>query len=227
VLEASDGQEGWTLTQAELPDLVLTDVMMPRMDGHELTRRIKTTPATDHIAVVMLTAKSAQPSRLEGLQQGADEYLSKPFSLAELQVRLHNLITRQHKLADYYRQQLALPVSPPTAPPDAILIPPDPFLQRIYAMLDGNLDDPAISVDWMANQLAISRKTLYRKVQNLIQLPPADLIRQYRLRKAAELLQAGHTVAETADLVGFGTASHFSMMFREFYGKTPSEFVAP
>ncbi|CAN5469658.1 hypothetical protein BH09BAC4_BH09BAC4_17020 [soil metagenome] len=228
IMKAADGQAGWELTQTELPDIVITDVMMPRMNGYELTRRIKSHPDTDHIAVVMLTAKAAQPSRIEGLQQGADEYLSKPFSIDELQLRLHNLITRQQKLGDHYRHQFALPSAnlPVSQPAPVPALSTDPFLVRIYGLLDLHLDDSSISVDWLADQLAMNRKTLYRKVQSLIQLAPADLIRQYRLRKAAELLKAGHNVAETADLVGFNTPSHFTLVFRETYQQTPTEFIA-
>ena len=158
--------------------------------------------------------------------------------MAELHLRLRNLVSRQRKLGDHYRQHFALPqsivvagetVNPGDASPgvdlpgDAL---PDPFLCRVYELLETHLDDPTISVDWLADQLAMSRKTLYRKVQSLIQLPPADLIRQYRLRRAADLLGYGRTVAETADLVGFNTPSHFSSVFREFYQKTPTKFVA-
>ncbi|GAB3644159.1 hypothetical protein GCM10027423_47960 [Spirosoma arcticum] len=231
VLQATDGVAGWELTQAKLPDMVLTDVMMPRMDGYELTRLIKGHVDTDHIAVVMLTAKSAQPSRIEGLQQGADDYLSKPFSVEELQLRLHNLMSRQAKLGEHYRQQFVLPgvdspASDPSSSVDVSTVLPDPFLLRIYALLEQHLDDPTISVDWLADQLAMNRKTLYRKVQHLIQLSPADLIRQYRLRKAAELLKAGYNVAETADRVGFNTPSHFTLVFKETYQQTPTEFMA-
>ncbi len=224
VLQAADGAAGWAIVQAELPDIVLTDLMMPRTDGIELTRLTKTTPETDHIAVVMLTAKAAQQSRLDGLQQGADEYLAKPFSIDELHLRLRNLITRQQKLGEHYRRQLSQPTDPVAQPTLEVHL--DPFLLRIYGLLDSHLDNSALSVDWLADQLAMTRKTLYRKVNSLIQLPPTDLIRQYRLRRAADLLRAGHTVAETADLVGFGTPSHFSVVFREFYGQTPTEFVA-
>ncbi|NID10213.1 hybrid sensor histidine kinase/response regulator transcription factor [Fibrivirga algicola] len=220
VLQAADGAAGWAIVQAELPDIVLTDLMMPGMDGIELTRLTKTAPDTDHIAVVILTAKAAQQSRLDGLQQGADEYLAKPFNIDELHLRLRNLVTRQQKLGEHYRQQLALPQP---AAPDTVL--PDPFLLRIYSLLDSHLDDPSISVEWLADQLAMGRKTLYRKVNALIQLPPGDLIRQYRLRKAADLLRSGHTVTETADLAGFSTPSHFSFAFKEFYQQTPSEFT--
>lgn len=226
VLQAADGETGWELIQTELPDVVLTDVMMPRLDGYALTQLTKGHPSTDHIAVVMLTAKAAQPSRIEGLERGADDYLSKPFNMAELHLRLHNLITRQQKLGERYRQQFTLPKDTPaleTEPEDDVT---DPFLLRIYGLLEQHLDDTSISVDWLADQLKMNRKTLYRKAQSLIQLPPADLIRQYRLRKAAELLRAGHSVTETADLVGFNTPSHFTTVFREFYQQTPSEFMA-
>lgn len=234
VMQAKDGQEGWEITQAELPDMVLTDVMMPRLDGNELCQRIKTHTDTDHIAVVMLTAKTAQDNRLQGLQYGADEYLSKPFNRTELYLRLQNLTTRQQRLVDHYRQRFSLP----DQSDDGVNSPPDrlpaftaaastnPFLVRIYALLEEHLDDPSISVDWLADQLAMNRKTLYRKVQSLIQLAPADLIRQYRMRKAAELLHAGHNVSETADLVGFNSPSHFTTVFKETYEQTPTEFIA-
>ncbi len=226
ILQAEDGEAGWEVVQTELPDIVLTDVMMPRMDGHALTRLIKGHAETDHIAVVMLTAKTAQQSRLDGLQHGADDYLSKPFSVNELHLRLHNLITRQQKLADHYRQAFALSDHLSSAPATRPLASQDPFLGRIYALLDGHLDDPLLSVDWLADQLAMSRKTLYRKVHSLMHLAPGDLMRQYRLRKAADLLGAGHSVTETAELVGFKTASHFTLVFNEFYRQTPTRFMA-
>lgn len=227
VVQAEDGQAGWALTQTELPDIVITDLMMPRMDGYQLTQLIKANADTNHIAVVMLTAKTAQQSRLEGLQQGADDYLAKPFSVAELQVRLANLITRQQKLGAYYRQQFALTEKDFSAVLEVVPEPiQDPFLSRIYGLLEQHLDDPSIGVDWLADQLAMNRKTLYRKVQSLIQLSPTDLIRRYRLRKAAELLGLGNNVSETADLVGFNSPSHFTLVFKEFYQQTPTEFIA-
>ncbi|GAB3278924.1 two-component regulator propeller domain-containing protein [Larkinella harenae] len=233
VLAAGDGQEGWDIAQAELPDIVLTDVMMPRLDGYELCQLIKNHPDTDHVAVVMLTAKATQPSRIQGLEQGADEYLSKPFSMVELRLRLQNLRTRQQKLGAYYRRMFTLPEPPSDSPlpPANFSIPilsgtADPFLRRVFALLDEHLDDTTVGVDWLADALAMSRKTLYRKLQSLIQLPPADLIRQYRIRKGADFLLAGHSVAETADLVGFSTPSYFSLVFKEMVGQTPTEFVA-
>ncbi|AKD56782.1 hybrid sensor histidine kinase/response regulator transcription factor [Spirosoma radiotolerans] len=221
VMSAPNGEVGWQLAQTELPDIVLSDLMMPQMDGYELTHRIKNQADTDHIAVILLTAKAAHQSRMEGLQKGADDYLAKPFHLDELHARLHNLITRQQKLRDQYHRQLTQPDAPVP-----LELTQDPFLHQIYTLLDKHLDDSTINVDWLANQVAMSRKTLYRKIHSLIQLAPNELIRQYRLRKAADLLRSGHSAAETAYLVGFKTPSHFSILFKEFYHKTPTEFIA-
>ncbi|MBD2702040.1 response regulator [Spirosoma sp. BT702] len=221
ILRASDGEAGWQLAQTELPDIVISDVMMPRMDGFALTRHIKQHPDTNHIAVVLLTAKAAHQSRLEGLQEGADDYLAKPFHLDELQLRLRNLLLHREKLQQQYRQQLAHPDT--SQSPENVQ---DIFLRRVYELLDKHLTDTSLNVDWMADELAMSRKTLYRKIHNLIQLSPNELIRQYRLRKAAELLLQGHTVAETAYRVGFRTPSYFTIVFKDFYQKTPTEFIA-
>jgi signal transduction histidine kinase/ligand-binding sensor domain-containing protein/DNA-binding response OmpR family regulator len=221
ILRAFDGEEGWQLTQAELPDIVISDVMMPRKDGYELTHLIKNHPDTDHIAVVILSAKAAHSSRIEGLQEGADDYLSKPFHFDELHLRLRNLISRQQKLRDQYRQQFSQPDTP-----SPINIVEDAFLHRVYELLENHLSDPLLNVDWLADQLAMSRKTLYRKIHSLVQLNPHELIRQYRLRKAADLLRAGHSASQTAYLAGFKTPSYFTMVFKEFYQKTPTEFVA-
>lgn len=221
VLQAADGEAGWHLTQTELPDIVVSDVMMPRMDGYELTHLIKNHPDTDHIAVIILSAKAAHRSRMEGLEEGADDYVSKPFHLDELQLRLRNLTSRQQKLRDQYRQQFTQPDSP-----SPISVVDDVFLSRMYNLLENHLNDPALTVDWLADELAMSRKTLYRKVHSLTQLNPHELIRQYRLRKAADLLRAGHTPSQTAYLTGFKTPSYFTLVFKEFYQNTPTEFVA-
>ncbi|MFD2573604.1 two-component regulator propeller domain-containing protein [Spirosoma soli] len=220
VLSAVNGEEAWALTQVELPDIVISDVMMPVMDGYELTRLIKNDPTTDHIAVVLLTAKAAQDSRIEGLLHGADEYLTKPFSFHELNLRLRNLINRQQRLREEYSERLTRPDAPPPLESEQT-----PFMRQIYELLDQQLEDTTLSVDWLADKLAMSRKTLYRKIGGVTQLAPNELIRQYRLRKAADLLRTGHSVTETAYKVGFKTPSHFAKVFKELYGKTPTDFL--
>lgn len=220
VLTAADGLAGWQLVQQELPDVVLSDVMMPGLDGYALTDLIKATPATDHVAVVLLTAKATSHQRLDGLRRGADDYLTKPFSLEELSLRLHNLVARQQRLRQLYAQQLTQPA--PSAAPAV----PNAWLESLYALLEKHLDKSDLSVEWLADQLTMSRKTLLRKVQALLQLAPSEVIQQYRLRRAADLLRAGHSVADTAYAVGFNTPAYFGQCFKDFYQLTPSEFSA-
>jgi CheY-like chemotaxis protein len=222
LLTAADGETGWALVQQELPDVVVSDVMMPGLDGYALTERIKTTPATDHIAVVLLTAKATQDQRLTGLRHGADDYLTKPFHLEELSLRLHNLVVRQQRLRQTYTQQLA---HPEEATPPAETVQ-NGWLRDLYAILEKHLDNPDVSVEWLADQMMMTRKTLLRKVQALVQLAPSEVIQQYRLRKAADLLRAGHSVSETAYAVGFNTPAYFGQCFKELYHVTPSEFSA-
>jgi signal transduction histidine kinase/AraC-like DNA-binding protein len=220
LLVAGTAEDGWQLIQDELPDVVISDLMLPGMDGYALTHQIKTTGATDHIAVILLTAKATYDSRLLGLQQGADDYMAKPFHVEELLLRLHNLLTRQQRLRNFYSQQLAHPDLPH---PMELL--QDGWLKELYKVLETHLDNPALNVEWLAGQMAMSRKTLLRKVQALTKLSPNELIRQYRLRKAADLLRAGHSVAETAYAVGFETPAYFGQCFKELFKTTPGKFV--
>ncbi|MFD2573187.1 response regulator [Spirosoma soli] len=220
VLTADAGEQGWALIQTELPDVVISDVMMPGMDGYALTHRIKTTPATDHIAVILLTAKATNDSRMTGLQQGADDYLTKPFLIEEMTLRLRNLLARQQRLRMLYQQQLARPELP--QPMETVQ---DGWLRTLYSVLDAHLDDSSFSVEQLAQYMALSSKTLLRKIQALTQLSTNDLIRRYRLRKAVDLLRAGHGVSETAYMVGFDTPSYFGQCFKEVYHVTPREFA--
>ncbi|GAB3915659.1 hybrid sensor histidine kinase/response regulator transcription factor [Larkinella terrae] len=220
VRSAANGHDGWILAKEELPSIIITDLMMPRLNGYALTERLKADPVTDHIAVVLLSASGEESSRLKALSLGADDYLTKPFHLGELQLRLRNLLSRQERLRDHYRQQLAQPDS---APP--LLTVGDQFLRKLYTLIEQHLDDSTLNVEWLADELAMSRKALYLKVHNLTQLSPVELIRQYRLRKAIDLLRSGHSAAETAYLVGFETPSYFTKVFREFYQQTPTAFI--
>ncbi|RIV18094.1 response regulator [Fibrisoma montanum] len=219
VLTAFDGDEGWQLAQTELPDVVLTDVMMPGLDGYELTHRLKTDPATDHIAVVMLTAKTAQTSRIEGLQQGADDYVSKPFHVDELRLRIHNLLVRQQTLRAHYHTLFSRPETP--LAPEAL----DPFLQKLHTIIEEHLDDSTFRVDELAHEIGMSRRTLHRKLTAVANLTINDFVRQYRLKRGAMMLHEGRNVSETAYLVGYESPAHSSTVFKEFFGKTPSEYM--
>jgi signal transduction histidine kinase/AraC-like DNA-binding protein len=222
VMTATDGTMGLQLAQSELPDLVLTDVMMPGMDGYELTHRLKTEPATDHIAVVMLTAKTAQPSRIEGLQQGADDYIGKPFHLDELHLRIHNLLVRQQTLRAHYQERLTQADVPFQGQSETMT---DKFLQKLYGLIELHLDDSQFGVEELAHEVGMSRRTLYRKLTAVANLTINDFMRQYRLKRGIQFLREGHNVSETAYLIGYESPAHFTTIFKEFYHKTPSEFI--
>ncbi|MDQ4141134.1 MAG: ATP-binding protein, partial [Bacteroidota bacterium] len=220
VLTATNGEEGWQLTKQELPEVVISDIMMPVMDGYTLTEHIKTNVATNHIAIILLTAKAAQESKVTGLGLGADDYLTKPFHLPELKLRLRNLLDHQQKLRQYYQQQLSSPEV--VSPMESVQ---DKFLQMLYQVLEDQLDNSKFDVDELADATAMSRRTLHRKITALTGLTPLEVIRNYRLKRASQFLLAGHAVSETAYLVGFESPSNFGHWFKEKYQVTPSEYL--
>jgi len=220
VITAPNGLEGWKLCQQELPELVISDVMMPSMDGYSLCRLIKQTRVTSHIAVMLLTAKAAAESRIEGLSSGANDYLTKPFQLNELQIRVDNLIQYQQQLRQFFQHQFVQPEThAPSAPTE------DPFLNVLYALLDQHLDDVNLSVGTLATQVAMSARTLNRKLSTLTGMTAKEFIRNYRLVKATGLLKAGHSISETAYMVGFESPSYFGQCFKELYAVSPSDYV--
>jgi DNA-binding response OmpR family regulator/anti-sigma regulatory factor (Ser/Thr protein kinase) len=218
VLTASNGKEGLEIARQELPDIVISDLMMPLMDGYELCQHLKTDPTTDHIAVVLLTARSSPEHRIEGFLQGADDYLVKPFNSLELQIRIRNITAHRQKLRAHYTHQLS---HSETGQKTAA----NPFLEKIESLLEDRLDDSSFGVDELAAGLGMSRRTLYRKLASLINLPASDMIQQYRLKRAAELLSKGHPVSQTAYQVGFESPQYFAKIFKAFYHITPSEFI--
>jgi AraC-like DNA-binding protein len=199
---------------------VISDVMMTEMDGYTFCQALKTDPLTEHIAVILLTARVSQESRLQGLGHKADDYLTKPFLLEELQLRLRNLLDRQEKLRQHYQQQWGGPegVFPPRSVSDA-------FLQNLYQTIETHLDNPDLNPEVLASAVSMSVRTLNRKLNTLTGMSAARLIRLYRLKRAVQLLQAGHSVSETAYRVGFDNPSYFATAFKEHYHKTPSEYI--
>jgi len=220
VRTAINGEEGWQLVLRELPDLVVSDVMMPVLDGYALCHRIKQTPVTSHIAVLLLTARSATPSKLEGLAAGANDYLVKPFDLAELRLRVQNWLNYQRQLRAFLQKRLGeghAPVAHQTLD--------DPFLRQLYEVLDTELANPDLTVEKLARSMAVSTRSLHRKLSALTNLSPIELIRSHRFRKAAEYLQAGYSVGESAYRVGMENLPYFSQSFKEFFAQTPTEYI--
>ncbi|HEX9512418.1 MAG TPA: ATP-binding protein [Puia sp.] len=221
LITANNGVSAFQLAKEELPDLVISDVMMPEMDGYALCRNLKTDIITSHIAVILLTAKISYESRLGGLQVGADDYISKPFHFDELETRIHNLLDHQEKQRAYYRAQLQQKDSFSQTNETE-----NPFLKNIYAIIDDMIDDSQFGASKLAEKNAMSLRTLNRKLSATIGLTAGDLIRQYRLQKSLILLKEGRNVSEAAYMVGFETPAYFSQCFKDQYGVSPRDYFA-
>ena len=225
VLEAERGDEGLASVRSELPDAIICDVMMPGMDGHAFCRAVKSDSDTDFLPVILLTAMAGPEGRLEGLEGGADDYVTKPFEPAELLARIRNLLHGRERLKARFSGQpsgpvvLARPRHVPSA--DAVL------LDRLRAVLDQSAEDEAFDVTALAAGAGMSRAQLHRRLKEAFGTTPAEMIIQYRLERAAHMLaQRAGNVGEVAYAVGFKNVSHFVKRFRERYGRTPSAYLA-
>src|SRR5688572_537844 len=221
VVCVNNGKEAFEKAKDIVPDLVITDWMMPVMDGITCCEKLKTADATCHIPVLMLTARADQTSKLEGLETGADDYLVKPFSTTELTVRIHNLIEQRRKLREKFSKEMILQpqqISLPTR--DAT------FLANLLSLVEKKYAEPEFSVDELSDEVNMSRMQLHRKLKALTDQSPGEFLRKFRLERAKQLLSIGGTqVSEACFKVGFNNVSHFSKSFREFTGVTPTEFI--
>ena len=220
VREARDGVEGLEQARAEPPDLVLADVMMPRMDGYALCRAIRQDAALSHIPVVLLTAKADDVSKREGLEQGADDYLTKPFNAEELALRVENLIELRRRLRRRFSGEVVITPGEIAVPSAAAA-----FLEELRTIVEEDLGDPTFGVKELAERMGMSRRQLRRRLQAAVDLSPSGYIRMARLERAAQLLEreAGR-VSEVAYRVGFGSPEHFSRVFRQVFGVPPSAY---
>ncbi len=220
ILEASNGQEGLETATREIPDLVITDLMMPQMDGISLCKNLKASEHTNHIPVIMLTAKAGQEQKIEGLETGADSYLTKPFDRKELQVRVKNLINQRIQLREKYSKEVLL--EPKHIPISSL---DEQFLQKVMKYLENNLSDAEFGVPEMQDTLAMSKTQLYRKMRAITNEAPGEFMRNYRLKRAAQILaQKGENVTQVAYVVGFNNLSYFAKCFKELHGVAPSEY---
>lgn len=221
VLEAADGKEGLAVALKEVPDLVICDVMMPVMDGLELTEQLKTNTATSHIPVIMLTAKTLEEHRVEGYEHGADSYITKPFHSKVLLARIENLLRQRQLLKNLYQgsKEAEKEIS------EAHLEDRDKqFLKQLQAIIQKNLSDSEFGVEDMGQQIGLSRVQLYRKVKAMTGSSVVDLLRKARLAKARRLLETrSMSVSEVAYEVGFSAPSYFTKCFKEEYGMLPGD----
>ncbi|MNK74754.1 Sensor histidine kinase TodS [compost metagenome] len=219
---SENGLEGWKTAIHVFPDLIISDVMMPVMDGLELCKKLKTDIRTSHIPVIMLTAKSAPIHQIHGLQHGADAYITKPFSEQILQLNIHNLLTLRAALQKKYSEQLLkLPIITSTgSSPDEML------LQKLQKIIEENIANPDLDLSFITSEIGMSKSVLYKKFSALTNLSLTDFIKNQRLKHAVDLFQKGETsILSVALDVGFNDAKYFSREFKKIYGITPNDYI--
>lgn len=222
VLVAEDGQQGLDVAVAEIPDLVLSDIMMPVMDGLELCRRLKEDERTSHIPVILLTSKSDAESRHQGLRLGADDYVAKPFDGEDLRLRINNLIGQRRKLAGVYERRLAV-LAPDVMP---VTSADERFVALLRSVIDSNLEDPDFKINALCHEVGMSRSQLHRKLKAVTGKSTSDFVRSHRIQRAAQLFNGGYgNVTEVAYAVGFRNLSYFSRSFKEVFDLQPSEYL--
>jgi YesN/AraC family two-component response regulator len=222
IIEASNGKAGIALALEHIPDLIISDVMMPDTDGLALCAKLKTHEFTSHIPIILLTAKAGDENALTGFEAGADDYITKPFSSALLKVRIQKLIELRRTLHERYSNELIL--KPKQI---AISSTDEQFLRKIQHILDSHLTNSDFTVEMFASEIGMSRMQLHRKLKGLTGLSATNFIRSQRLTMAAELLgKSGANISEIGYQVGFNDPSYFSKCFKETYHCTPTEFAA-
>jgi len=227
VIEAADGAEGIALARRHLPDVVLSDVMMPGTDGHELVRVLRASAETDFLSIILLTAQAEDEQRLEGLERGADEYMVKPFEMRELDVRVRNLIASRRRLRERFSTPLVEAAEVAEVPAVAAGLAPvdQAYVARVRDAIRQGLADPDFGVGELADAVSTDRSHLFRRVKQLFGESPSDLIRRMRVEEGERLLTDGSaTVTDVAYAVGFNSLSYFCRCFQDAYGVTPAAY---
>ena len=248
VVEASDGMEGWSKALKYLPDIIISDVMMPEKDGIEMTRELRADMTTSHIPIILLTAKTTIESKLEGLEYGADDYITKPFSATYLQARVENLLMQRKKLQNFYRDSLthvtvsetpvaqgetlaghasAEPVSSAAEEPAMPEMSPNDrkFMDKLVDLMEKNMDNGELVVDDLVRELAVSRSVFFKKLKTLTGLAPIEFIKEMRIKRAAQLIETGEfNMTQISYMVGINDPRYFSKCFKAQVGMTPTEY---
>lgn len=222
VIEAENGREAYDKVLNTMPDLIISDVMMPEMDGFEFCKLIKTNLITNHIPLILLTASSTVEQEIKGIEVGADAYIPKPFNVKHLKIRVKKLLELREILAEKFKHGKLLDQGKKGMSEREII-----FLNKAEEIIKNNLQNESFSIDQLAQELAFSRMQLYRKLKALVDVSPNEFIRNYRLRKAAKLLECGEmNVTEVIYETGFSHKSYFTRCFKEMYGITPKEYLS-
>jgi DNA-binding response OmpR family regulator len=221
VLTATDGENALQALSNHIVHLVVSDVMMPKMDGFELCHQIKSNFELSHIPIILLTAKNTLQSKIEGLKSGADVYIEKPFSPEHLNAQIFSLLNNRNKIKEYFaKSPLAQFSSVAHSKMD------EEFIERLHTMIRENITDWNLDVEKLAVKMNMSRPTLYRKIKSISNLSPNEMINLTRLKKAAELISLGNTrMNEIAEIVGYHSLTQFGRNFLKQFNMTPTDYA--
>ena len=229
VYTAANGEEGWQMTLEYMPDLVITDLMMPVVDGFELAGRIKGNPTTCHIPIVVLTAKNTLDDRIRGANSGISEYMVKPFSTQLLKARVAMILQQQQIMREKYMESIGQKSAGEVdyQPTELSIMPADEqFMQQLMAYIEANIENPDLSVDDLAHEMALSRSVFFRKIKALVGYSPINFLQVIRIKRAIQLMQTRNfSVAEVAYKVGYTDPKYFSRSFKKITGKSPSTYL--
>lgn len=228
VVKAHDGQEALDMLKYQEVDVIVSDVMMPRMDGNELCRRLKQDIATSHLPVILLTAKVSVEAKVEGMESGADLYLEKPFSIRQLHLQIESLLRLRQQFYERMKSIDGFMASPQERKETALGLSQQDllFIEHLQESVEENLQDEEFSIDTLAEQLNMSRSSFYRKIKALTDMTPTDYLKTARMNKAACLLKEGCRSSEVAERVGFTSSSYFAKCFRAQFGCLPKDYAA-
>lgn len=220
-LEARNGEEGWELAVKTIPDIIISDILMPNVDGYELCKRLKNDERTSHIPVLLLTALHSKDHEIKGLTTGADDYITKPFDLSVLEAKVENMLSIRETLREKYAGTMLLePTHVELASPD------EHFLKKAIEVIEMNISDSDLDIESFAVKVGVSRMQLYRKLHALTNMTVKEFIRHIRLKRAAQMLvQQKMNVSEVAYEVGFKDLSHFRKCFKQEFGMSATEFI--
>lgn len=226
ILTAEDGNEGWTLAQERIPSIIVSDIMMPVMDGIQLCRSVKDDIRTSHIPIILLTAKDSLHDKEEGYTAGADSYLTKPFSAKLLHSRINNLLEARKKLAASLTAVIPHSTEPATENTDILNPLDNEFLQRITQIIEDNLEMEKMDIAFIADKMCMSHSTLYRKIKGVADMSANEFIRKVKMRNGVRLLLSGkYSISEISYMIGFSSVTYFRQCFKSEFGMAPSEYV--
>ena len=232
IVEAVDGMQGWSKALKFLPDIIISDVMMPEKDGIEMTRELRADMTTSHIPIVLLTAKTSIESKLEGLEYGADDYITKPFSATYLKARVKNLLTQRQKLQGIYRDNLMTGNPTVDSTEETVeekgpeMSPNDrKFMDKLVDLMEKNMDNGDLVVDDLVQELAVSRSVFFKKLKTLTGLAPIEFIKEMRIKRAVQFIEMGeYSMTQISYMVGINDPRYFSKCFKQKMGMTPTEY---